>query len=202
MRLIDDGKLRDIVACGDGQNDAVIFTDGWVPDPRAWVTDDSCLDGAAGRIGAAMFHKSLAKPLCFDMDVPVEWKWAWEERGAQIVLVELLAPLIALYTWKTFLHGRTCIFFNDSTTAESMLVKGYSNAAVDANAVIAEFWHLACDVEICAYIDRVPTDCNPSDGCSRGSTFVDAPTHGWEQCRPLVKETWVERGPGSAFREG
>ena len=118
------------------------------------------------------------------------------------MLVELLAPLIALYTCKTFLHGRTCIFFNDSTTAESMLVKGYSNAAVDANAVIAEFWHLACDVEICAYIDRVPTDCNPSDGCSRGSAFVDALTYGWEQCRPLVNETWVERGPGSAFREG
>ena len=72
-------------------------------DPRPWVKDDTCPAGAAGRIGAVMFHKSLAKRLCFEMDIPVEWKWAWEERGTQIVLVELLAPLIASNTWKTFL---------------------------------------------------------------------------------------------------
>ena len=117
------------------------------------------------------------------------------------MLVELLAPLIALYTWQPFVCGRTIIFFNDSTTAESMLVKGYSNAAVDCNSVIAEFWNLCCLSQICAYIDRVLTDGNPSDGCSRGTAFEDSLLYGWELCRVLLSETWMETGPGSAFRE-
>ena len=62
--------------------------------------------------------------------------------------------------------------------------------------MIAEFWHLACDVEICAYIDRVPTDCNPSDGCSRGTAFEDSLLSGWELCRVLLSDTWMEIGLG------
>jgi len=148
-----------------------------------------------------MFHKTLPKPLCLHLLIPETWAWAWKERGTQIVLVELLAPLIALYTWQLFVCGRTIIFFNDSTTAESMLVKGYSNAAVDCNSVIAEFWNLCCLSQICAYIDRVPTDGNPSDGCSRGTAFEDSLLYGWEQCSVLLSETWMETGLGSAFRE-
>ena len=60
-----------------------------------------------------MFQKTLPKRLCLHLLIPEAWAWAWRERGTQIVLVELLAPLIALYTWQPFVFGTTIIFFND-----------------------------------------------------------------------------------------
>ena len=118
---LQHGKRRDLCAYGDGRNDIVIFTDGWVANTH---TNEEGIPGVAGRIGAVMFHKSLPKPLCFEMEIPEKWAWAWKERDTQIVLVEFIAPLIALYTWKDFILGRTVIMFNDNTTAESILVKG------------------------------------------------------------------------------
>ena len=53
--------------------------------------------------------------------------------STQIILVEVIAPVIALYTWQVYLLGRTVLLFNDSSTAENMLVRGYSNAAPDLN---------------------------------------------------------------------
>ena len=113
-----------------------------------------------------MFHKSLAKPLCFAFDVPDWWAWAWNPRDTQIILVELIAPLLALWTWRDFLKGRSCLVFNDSTVVESVLVRGYSNQATDINEVTGGFWEHSMDLELCVYIDRMPTGCNPSDGCS------------------------------------
>ena len=130
------------------------------------------------------------------MDIPEAWEKKWKSRSTQIVLVELIAPLIALYTWRPFLMGRTVLLFNDSTTAENILIKGYSNAAADANAVVHEFWRGTCELQSCLYIDRVPTDGNPSDGCSRGKACEDAMLYGWELCRAKLHETWLEHGPG------
>ena len=103
---------------------------------------------------------------------------------------------MALYTWRLFLKGRTAIIFNDSTSAESILVRGYSNAAWDANEITSEFWSLAAELEICVCICRVPTDINPSDGCSRGTAKEDAMRYGWELCRVELASHWYNRGPG------
>ena len=118
---LQHGKRRDLCAYGDGRNDIVIFTDGWVANTH---TNEEGIPGVAGRIGAVMFHKSLPKPLCFEMDIPEKWAWAWKERDTQIVLVEFIAPPFALYTWKDFILGRTVIMFNDNTTAENILGQG------------------------------------------------------------------------------
>ena len=119
------------------------------------------------------------------------------ERDTQIVVVELIAPVIALYTWKDFILGRTVIMSNDNTIAESILVKGYRNNVEDANKAVGEFWKLAAENYICVYIDRVPTDCNPSDGASRGKAHEDAMQFGWELCRARIDPEWEERGPGT-----
>jgi hypothetical protein len=57
---LQHGKRRDLCAYGDGRNDIVIFTDGWVANTH---TNEKGIPGVAGRIGAVMFHKSLPKPL-------------------------------------------------------------------------------------------------------------------------------------------
>ena len=144
-----------------------------------------------------MFHKSLSKPLCFSFDVPESWAWEWKHRDTQIILIELIAPGMALYNWRMFLKGKTVILFNDSTSAESILVKGYSNSAWDANGITAEFWCLAAELEICVYVCRVPTDINPSDGCSRGTIKEDAMRYGWEVCRVELAPLWYSKGPGN-----
>ena len=105
------------MAYGSGRNDALIFTDGWVPDARI---KEKCPPGICGRIGAVIFHKMVPKPLCFQLYIPEEWAWGWEERSTQIILVELIAPVIALYTWQLYLLGRTVLLFNDSSTAENL----------------------------------------------------------------------------------
>ena len=140
------------MAYGSGKNDALIFTDGWVPDARM---KEKCPPGICGRIGAVIFHQMLPKALCFQLDIPEEWAWGWEERSTQIILVELIAPVIALYTWQLYLLGRTVLLFNVSSTAENMLVRGYSNAAPDANGVVAEFWSLTSATEACFYVESL-----------------------------------------------
>ena len=149
-----------------------------------------------------MYHKSLPKPVCFSFDVPEHWAWEWKERQTQIVLVELVAPLLAFETWKECLKGRTIIFFNVSSAAENILVKGYSNSAYDANGMVAEFWRLAAELDACAYIDRVPTDMNPSDGCSRGKASEDALKYGWELSRIFLHSRWIDKGPGMREAKG
>ena len=43
--------------------------------------------------------------------------------------MEILAPIIAIHTWRGHLKGRACFLFNDSFSAGNILVKGYSNGA-------------------------------------------------------------------------
>ena len=71
----------------------------------------------------------------------------------QIILVELIALVIALYAWQMHLIGRTLLLFNDSSTAEKMLVRGFANAVPDANGVVAEFWSLTSETEACLYVE-------------------------------------------------
>ena len=73
-KLIANGRTRDLVAYGDGRNDAIICTDGWTPD---WRFQEKAPPGVVGRIGATMFHKCLPKPLAFEMNIPEWWAWAW-----------------------------------------------------------------------------------------------------------------------------
>ena len=94
------------------------------------------------------------------------------------------------------MKGRTVLLFIDSTTAENILVKGYSNGASDANGMVSEFWELASSLQILVYTDRVPTDMNPADGASRGTIEDDCLRYGWEHLRAELLPRWRKRGPG------
>ena len=94
------------------------------------------------------------------------------------------------------MQGRTLLLFNDSTAAEALLIRGYSNKAADMNGLVSEFWRHCAAYDVTAYVDRVPTDCNPSDGASRGKALEEALLHNWELCQPEVYEAWRKHGPG------
>ena len=82
-------------------------------------------------------------------------------------MVEGFAPIVALDALREYISGRRLILLVDSEAVEGTLVRGYSSRE-DLCELAGLFWSLASDLDVEVYIDRVPTDGNPSDGPSRG----------------------------------
>lgn len=84
----------------------------------------------------------------------------------QIIPIELLAPVLALRTFRDRLNGADVIILIDSEVVEAALVKGYSSKE-DVCSLISIFWDLALELSARIFIDRVSTDANPADWPSR-----------------------------------
>eukprot|EP00971_Amphidinium_carterae_P312007 6202127-Amphidinium_carterae.1 len=54
----------------------------------------------------------------------------------------------------------------DSDASLGALVKGHSSRS-DLCELVSVFWLSAAELDVCWYLDRVPTDANPADGPSR-----------------------------------
>merc|ERR1711904_508269 len=107
-------------------------------------------------------------------------------------MVELFAPVLALAMMGKFLEKKKVLLFVDSETVEGALVKGYS-ARSDMCELTGEFWHLAHIWDIRIYIDRVPTDSNPSDGLSRNK-LEEVVEFDWELMKdPVLSGLFSER---------
>lgn len=159
LRLVRSGPPRTIDLCACKKADAVLFTDGFSPDPR----DHDC---RPDRIGAVLFDRRLCHPLQFSEVVPKAVKDCWLARQTQIVPVEMIAPIVALTTFEHRLFRADLLVFTDSEVVEAALVKGYS-AKEDLCLLISVFWDLICKLQIRVFIDRVATDANPADAPSR-----------------------------------
>ena len=79
-----------------------------------------------GRVGGVLFAKHLPAPLAFVWDVPKQIGDKWKERENQILMVEGIAPHLALRTYRRYLQGRAGYVFSDNISVESILVKGYT----------------------------------------------------------------------------
>ena len=158
-KLVDSGPPRPIDVAHDRLVDAVIFTDGFTPDPRSQ-------DRSPDRIGGAIFDRRLGHPRQFTSEVPEEVKRRWLSRTAQIVPIEMLAPVVALETFADRVQNADIIMLIDSEAVEGALIKGYSNRE-DLCLIISVFWDLALKLRSRIFIDRVSTDANPADAPSR-----------------------------------
>ena len=76
------------------------------------------------------------------------------------------------------LSGKRVTFLIDSECALDALIKGYSKAE-DCCHLASTFWNLAAEHQVIAYLDRVSTDSNISDGLSRRDTETYREA-GWE----------------------
>ena len=65
------------------------------------------------------------------------------------------------------MSNQKILLFVDSESVQGALVKGYSSKE-DMCLLVGLFWRICAEASIGVYIDRVPTDANPSDGASRG----------------------------------
>lgn len=116
LALVEAGHPRTIDLCAGEKADAVLFTDGFSPDPRDH-------DRRPDRIGAVLFDRRLRDPLQFSEAVPQAVKDQWLARQTQIVPVEMVAPIVALKTFESRLFRADLLMFTDSEVVEAAFVK-------------------------------------------------------------------------------
>ena len=181
LSLIKDGPPRTIDRQVSKRADAVIFTDGFTPDPRIRAQQKE-LD----RVGAVLFDRRLDHPLQFTEIVPDHVSQKWLHRATQIIPIEMVAPILALCAFRERLFNADVIRLIDSEVVEAALVKGYSSKA-DVCELISVFWDLALELRCRLFIDRVSTDANPADWPSRNDLDRGASV-GWV----TVQAKWPE----------
>ena len=173
LRLIKFGPPRELTIVGEQKFDVVLFTDGSYPDDRKGETREL----HPPRIGAVLFSRVHTSPLQASMIVGEEVIAKWLPRRNQICMIELLAPIAALWTFRHYVRDKFVLLLIDSEVVEAALIKGYSSRE-DVCELVGVFWELALQLNVQICIDRVPTDANPSDGPSRGR-FQTGEDLGW-----------------------
>lgn len=161
--LVLSGPPREIELLKPRCADYVIFTDGSFP------------DGTPGSplkpwIGGVIFARDQ-QPVQFSVEVPMALIEQWIPRKSQIAMVEMFAVIVALKTFEEKLKGSWALLFVDSEPVQGALVKGYS-AKEDLCELVGKFWDVAQRLKVYLYIDRVPTDANPSDPPSRDNVKI------------------------------
>ena len=170
-RLVTQGPPRPIDKVGSKLVDAVIFTDGFTPDPRSF-------DRLPDRVGAVLFDRRIQRPRQFTSIIPESVKSQWLKRSTQIVPVEMIAAVLALFTFADRVRGSDLLLLIDSEAVEAALIKGYSSRE-DLCSIISVFWDLALSLRVRVFIDRISTDANPADWPSRNKLHIGEAV-GWE----------------------
>ena len=177
--LIHAGPPRPIEVRKLKKPDVVLFTDGFTPDPR----DDTPLPD---RVGAVLFDRRLGAPLQFSEIISKKQQKGWAPRKTQIVPVEMIAPILALHTFRERMYVTDLILLIDSEAVEASLVKGYSSRS-DLCTLVSTFWNLVFELRIRVFIDRVSTDSNPADWPSRDRLDIGEKA-GWK----TVQAKWPD----------
>ena len=134
-----------------------------------------------------MFARTAARPAQFTAVVTPELIALWLPRATQICMIELLAPIIALATFKEYVIGKYVLLLVDAEAVEGALVKGYSSKE-DMCELVGLFWDLALELRCSIYIDRIPTDANCADKPSRDQVGVGEALN-WVSVPPI----WLKR---------
>ena len=184
IKLIQAGPPREITQVRPASSDVVLFTDGFTPDQRK-------KEVGASRIGAVMFARTAARPAQFTAVVTPELIALWLPRATQICMIELLAPIIALATFKEYVTGKYVLLLVDAEAVEGALVKGYSSKE-DMCELVGLFWDLALELRCSIYIDRIPTDANCADKPSRDQVGVGEALN-WVTVPPIWPKRVINR---------
>ena len=110
-KLVNEGPPRPIESASAKLVDAVIFTDGFTPDPRK-------KERLPDRVGAVLFDRRLKRPMQFTSAVSKAVKRQWLERSTQIVPVEMVAAVLALETFADRIRGSDILLLIDSEAVE------------------------------------------------------------------------------------
>ena len=91
--------------------DIVIFTDGFFPDPRRSETGPA-------RVGAVFFDRRRLLPAQFSEVVTNDVLNTWIPRATQIFMVELVAIVLVLETFRHYMQDATVLLLVDAEAVE------------------------------------------------------------------------------------
>ncbi|CAE7718275.1 bath-40, partial [Symbiodinium sp. KB8] len=150
---------------------------------RALVFTDGACEGEEGiqqlTIGAVLYFWTGRAWLTrwFSGFVPAELASSW--RAAGIGPTELYAVIVARHVWSRFLDNTRSMFFIDHAGVLSSCIKGTSRDSEWRKLLLA-FEKIDASSPSLTWCARVPSQSNPSDSPSRGSS--DFPTFGSVTC--------------------
>ena len=133
--LIEFGPPREISLRASKRSDIVIFTDGFTSDQKK-------AECGPDRIGAVMFDRRGLAPKQFTEVIPRSISEKWIQRKTKIVPIEMIAPILALETFRDHVRNKDVILLIDSEAVEASLVKGYSSKE-DLCELVELFWELS-----------------------------------------------------------
>ena len=185
LKILENGRPRDITTYESAKVDGVIFVDGMYPDRSRGETGEP-------RVGGVIFMKDRPKPLAFSRAIGNDLIDHWIGRKNQISMIELIAPIIALATFPEEVRNKKIIIFVDSEVAEGNLIKGYSSRQSDLCELGSVFWDMTMKLDTLVYIDRVSTDANIADDPSRDKMEIVGEL-GWHWSEAVIPDCVLPR---------
>ena len=174
LRLLELAPRRELKPLESDAVDVVLFTDGYYPDSRKG-------ESGKAQVGAVLFAAGgTTQPLYLSEQLEQRTVDTWLTRQNQISMVELFAPVLALFAMEEAVRGKKLLLFVDSEAVEGALVKGYSSRE-DLSELVGKFWEQAARLDCLVYVCRVSTDGNPADGPSRPGKCTPAPELHWKR---------------------
>ena len=124
-------------------------------------------------------------------DVPTQWLQRWSRgKGARIMEIEAVGPLLAIATWPTLFRDALWLHFIDNESAKFSLIKG-SSLATGANEIMHATWDACRRQNLYPWWDRVTSEDSPVDKASRHD-LRDLYHQGWRFVEPTLPSLWEE----------
>ena len=101
--LVSSGPPRPISEFQEAVADVVIFTDGFWPDEGSKEKP---------RIGGTIVVKETGEVYYFTLEVPYEIMEEWIPRSTQIMMIEMLAPVVAIFNFQKFLKDKLVLLLS------------------------------------------------------------------------------------------
>jgi len=117
----------------------------------------------------------------------------------QITPLELVAPVIAIYTWAHLLQSRRILLFVDNQGAASAVSSG-SSTQQDLQCLVTLFYVFMERLNIEIWVEWIQSDSNPPDEVSCIARYLGEPASGLQWPPWLLKELSYENAVDALFK--
>ena len=173
FRCLVESKPRSISAWS-GKKPIIVFTDGACEEDGTRVTH-----------GAVIYDPMTFEAYMFGDVVPERWPEEWRTGGKKqlICQAEIFPVIVAKWTWRHLLAGRSVLWFIDNNSALASVIRAYSPVLENFNLLRLNA-RLDVEIQCLNWYSRVPSKSNLSDDPSR-LQFSMLEQYGFKRCTPI-----------------